>query len=235
MKVDSLWPQLLNGLFPPRCCLCQWASGNDLPLCRDCRSELAANTLACQRCALPLPRPGICGRCQREPPAFDRVIAPWLYSDCFAHLIHLWKFSGRDDLTPLLAQLWLDGAREPGDIDLVVPVPLHWRRLWQRGYNQSQLLADRLVCKLPATRVHPRLLVRRRATAPQSGMDARARAHNLRGAFTVRLPCDNLRIAVVDDVLTTGATAREAARTLKSAGARHVELWCLARTPAPGH
>ncbi len=235
MWVNRATGVILDGLFPATCTLCQWPADNPLPLCESCRSELAANLLACQRCALPLPRPGICGACLGTPPPFEQVRAPWLYSEYFAHLIQLWKFHGRDDLSPLLADLWLSREPDPPLPDALVPIPLHWRRLWQRGYNQAQLLASLLSQRLPGTRVEHRLLVRQRATAAQSGMDARARARNLRGAFTVRQPCDNLRIAVVDDVLTTGATAREAARTLRLAGARHVEIWCLARTPAPGN
>lgn len=234
MQVNSLGRRMLDGLFPATCCLCQWRSDTGLPLCTPCREELAANRVACERCALPLPRPGICGECLRRAPPFATVRAPWLYGDYLAHIIQAWKFNRRDDLTPLLAELWLSQVRLPALPDAIVPIPLHWRRLWQRGYNQSQLLAALLARRLPGTRVEHRLLQRRRATAPQAGMDARTRARNLRGAFTVGRACDNLRIAVVDDVLTTGATAREAARALQSAGARHVEIWCLARTPAPG-
>ncbi len=233
--VNSALPALVGHLFPPRCCLCQWPAHSGLPLCPACRAELTPNPLACARCALPLPRAGICGQCQQRPPPFARVLAPWLYSEYLAYLIQLWKFQRRDDLTPLLADLWLRAAAPGPGIDLLVPVPLHWRRLWQRGYNQAQLLATQLDAALPFARTDHRLLRRPRATRAQSAMGARARARNLRGAFTVTRPCDNLRIAVVDDVLTTGATAREAARALKSAGARHVEIWCLARTPAPGH
>ncbi len=117
-----------------------------------------------------------------------------------------------------------------------MPVPLHWRRQWQRGFNQAELLARELWARNGSIRraqVDASLLQRNRPTAPQSGMDAVERAGNLRGAFTARGACDNLRVALVDDVLTTGATATAAAWALREAGATSVELWCLARTPAP--
>jgi ComF family protein len=164
------------------------------------------------------------------------VIAPWLYSEYLGHLIHRWKYSGDLGMTPLLAELWRQRA-QPTPVDLLVPVPLHWWRQWRRGFNQSELLAQRLhqVCpELSTSAIDTHLLKRHRATAVQSGSNARDRAGNLRGAFTVTRPCDNLRIAVIDDVLTTGATATEIARALAKAGASHIEIWCLARTPAPG-
>ncbi len=232
--VNSILRCLLDGLLPCQCRLCGFAARGPLPLCPPCRAELPANRCACPGCALPLASPGLCPSCQGKPPPFDRVVAPWLYGEYLAFLIQRWKYDGETELTALLADLWLTSTAPPDGVDLLVPVPMHWRRLLRRGYNQAELLAARLAGQLPGTRMRPRLLRRQRATAAQSGMDARQRSHNLRGAFTVREPCDNLRIAVVDDVLTTGATASEAARALRAAGARQVEIWCLARTPAPG-
>jgi len=165
------------------------------------------------------------------------VIAPWLYTDHLAHLIHRWKYQGDLRLTRLLARLWLRGAGHAGQADLIVPVPLHWRKLWRRGFNQSEQLGSQL-CKL-----HPdittggmdiRLARRKRATPAQSGMDATQRRHNVRGAFTTRRACASLRVAIVDDVLTTGATADALAKALRDAGASSIEIWCLARTPPPG-
>lgn len=241
--VNSVLGALLAGLFPDYCCLCGLRSHRPLPLCAECQGELQANTRSCCRCAIPLPGEGqlcdntLCGNCLQAPPPFQRVIAPWLYCERFAYLIRRWKFEGESRLTPLLATLWLQQAGAAPQADLLIPVPLHWRRLWQRGFNQSELLSREL-CGLtpgigPVTLDH-RSVRRSRATPAQSGMGAAQRTANLRGAFTVGKRYDNLRVAIVDDVYTTGATATAMATALRTAGASHIEVWCLARTPAPG-
>ncbi|MEM9254250.1 MAG: ComF family protein [Pseudomonadota bacterium] len=164
----------------------------------------------------------------------DRTIAPWLYGEYMAFLIQRWKYAGQTRLTPLLAQLWLQRATT-AHVDLLVPVPMHWSRRWRRGYNQAELLCRALHRTHPqlADRVASRLVRRNRPTAAQSGMDARSRNLNVRNAFTLQDRCDKLRVAIVDDVYTTGATARALSRALREAGAVHVEVWCVARTPAP--
>ena len=234
---------LLAGLFPEYCRLCGLRSHRPLPLCLACQGEFQANTSCCSRCAIPLPDsphgPGaaLCGKCLHSPPPFDRVIAPWLYCEQLAYLIQRWKFHGERRLTPLLAALWLMRVPEPDSVDVLVPVPLHWRRLWRRGFNQSELLARQLrstACGPAAAVLDHRGVRRSQATRPQSGMGATMRARNLRGAFTVHNRYDNLRVGIVDDVFTTGATAAAMAGVLRDAGAHHVEVWCLARTPAPG-
>ena len=240
--VNKIAAALLAGLFPDHCALCKLRSHRQYPLCMACERELQPNHCCCQRCAIPLPEaqcspPRLCGQCLHSPPPFHRVIAPWLYNEHLAHLIQRWKYHNDTQLTPLLASLWLQQAARPTRLDLLVPVPLHWRRLWHRGFNQSELLCRQLRARHPLlahTRVANRIVRRQRATAAQSGMNATERARNLRGAFTARRPCDNLRIAIVDDVLTTGATAAAMATVLHAAGAGHIEVWCLARTPAPG-
>lgn len=240
--VNRLGRALLDGLFPNDCALCGLQSARRVPLCRACEQEMPLNRDCCVHCALPLATGAgsgaICGRCLASPPPYQRVVSPWLYGESMAHLIHCWKYRREVRLTPLLAQLWRQRADIPCGIDLLVPVPLHWRRHWQRGFNQSELLARELRATCPEFR-HARLAGRQarrhRWTPAQSGMSARRRMDNPRGAFTVRGPCDNLRVAIVDDVLTTGATASALATALAQAGAGHVEVWCLARTPAPGN
>ncbi len=233
--------KLLDGLFPAFCELCDLPVAGGLPLCAACRAELPLNTRACPRCALPLPpavrAQAICGRCQVQPPPFQQTAAPFLYEECLAFLVARWKYQRQQRLSALLAELWLEQACPAPDIDLLVPVPLHWRREWRRGYNQAALLCSALLQRRPGLAPagsQPRLLRRCRATVPQQSLAARARERNLRGAFTARGPCDSLTIALVDDVMTTGATAAAAASALLDAGARRVDLWCLARTPSPG-
>ena len=240
--VNNILRPVITGLFPDYCSLCGLRSRRDLPLCRDCARELCANQHCCYRCAIPLsllhqPNPSAhCGNCQREPPPFDRVIAPWLYCERLAHLIQRWKFHPERRLTPLLTKLFLQQGA-PAPVDTLIPVPLHWRRLLQRGFNQSELFCRQLLSQhhgLEAARLDHRGVRRDRATPAQSGMSAMQRRRNLRGAFTVHKRYDNLRIAIVEDVFTTGATAAAMAGALRGAGAAYVEVWCLARTPSPG-
>lgn len=240
--VNSLGARLLEGLLPNHCALCRMRSLRPLPLCRLCESELPRNDTACAQCAIPLPgavslEPSRrCGRCQSNPPPYDKVIAPWLYGECLAHLIQRWKYRRERHLTGTLAYLWLAGAHSRRHVDLLVPVPLHWRRRWHRGFNQSELLAAQLghyADKRVGLSPDLHIAKRKQPTAAQSGLSAAQRRCNLRDAFTVSQPCDNLHVAIVDDVLTTGATAAALSRALKQAGARSVDVWCLARTPAP--
>lgn len=240
--VNKCGADLLNGLFPQYCALCGLRSHRQVPLCLGCQREMPVNWQCCARCAVPLGSTSgagtarLCGSCQQTPPPFDRVIAPWVYAEYFAHLVHQWKFHRQWRMTPLLAALWQLHALPRYPMDALVPVPLHWRKRWQRGFNQSELLCRQLLATCPelsACKLAHRLVSRRRATPAQAGMNARQRRSNLKGAFTVRGRCDGLRIAIVDDVLTTGATAAAMADALTTAGASYIEVWCLARTPAP--
>jgi ComF family protein len=227
---------LVDGLFPHHCALCDRLSRRPLALCEECEDSLTFNRNGCQRCALPdTPAGGVpCPAC-RSGPAFDHVIAPLSYDATLAALVARWKYRRELALTALFADLWLRHAPSPDLPDRVLPVPLHWRRLWWRGFNQGERLATAIVRGHPAldgVPVDRRLLRRPRPTDRQAALGQRERRANVAGAFTTRGPCDNLHLAVVDDVCTTGATADAAARALKAAGARRVDLWCIARAPA---
>ncbi|MGY4533647.1 ComF family protein [Pseudomonas sp. TE3786] len=236
------WIQVYNWLnINQSCLLCDQPTANPRPICRPCEAELPWLEAHCRICALPLPVEGqICGECQITPPHFDQVQAPWHYGFPIDTLITRFKHHGKWPLGRLLGELLshhLQNAFAQGLArhELLLPVPLGKQRLRQRGFNQAGMLADWLGSPLQLA-VNPRLLYRERETSAQQDLDAAARQRNLRRAFALRDP--NLvagrHLALVDDVLTTGATANSLARLLKKAGARRVDIYCLARTPKPG-
>jgi ComF family protein len=240
--VDGWLRRLSLRLLPPRCLLCRAPGAAGRELCADCARDLPWNRACCARCALPLPPAEvvaderICGHCQQHPPEFERLLAPFRYAYPLDGLVTRFKF--RHDLAAgaLLADLMAearagDGADQP---DLVVPVPLHVLRLRERGYNQSLELAKRLAPAL-ALHIDAGALVRRRATAAQTELDAAERRRNVRDAFVADpARVRDRRIALVDDVATTAATAEACARALRTAGACAVEVWVAARAPDSG-
>lgn len=221
-------------LLPLRCLLCGAAGNNSMDLCADCAAELPRNSACCARCALPLAVAAIlCGECQRRPPAWNAAWSPFRYAWPLDRLESRYKF-GRDLAAgKVLTTLWLAEPRSIDLPDLIIPVPLHRGRLRQRGYNQALELARPLAKAFDVPLQHD-LLQRLRATPAQTELDAVGRRRNVSGAFAlypgVQLP---LHIALVDDVMTTGATLAECARTLKRAGVLRVDVWALARAPSP--
>ncbi len=219
-------------LYPPTCVLCLGPGIRGLDLCGVCAGALPRIRHACAGCALPLSRPGValCGTCQRGASAQDRALAVFHYAPPVDHLIQGLKFRARlvygRLLGELLAEAVLEAALEPPD--RLVPVPLHPQRLRERGYNQSLVLA-RYAGRRLGVPVCAREVRRVRHTPPQTGLPARQRRVNLRGAFALTGALEGQCIAIVDDVMTTGATVSELARALRRAGVRQVQVWCCAR------
>lgn len=223
-------------LYPASCVFCGAAGESGLDLCQPCRVGLPRNRHCCPRCALPLPQTAdpntICGRCRKKSPSFDQCLCPYLYHPPLDRLISELKFHGRLVYARLLAELLGDFVARRSDAlpDLLIPVPLHRSRLRERGYNQALEIARPLArrFKLP---LHPRTCVRQRATAPQTELEQAARQQNIRGAFRLNEQIEARHVAVIDDVVTTGATASELSRLLRNAGAGQVDIWAVARTP----
>jgi len=222
-------------LLPWRCLLCGDAGAEGVDLCADCAAELPRNTSCCAQCALPLPLSAAqCGRCLRKPPPWDAAWAPFRYAWPLDRLETRFKFSRDLAAGRALVSMWRRESPPSTLPQLIIPVPLHRRRLRERGYNQAWELARPLACSLgiPGS---DNLLRRVRHTDAQTGLDAAQRRHNLRHAFALRegaaLPD---HIVVLDDVFTTGATLAECVRVLKRAGALRVDVWALARAPIPG-
>lgn len=215
-------------LFGDACFLCRGAARG--VLCTACEEELPRlPTELCPRCALPSPGGAACGRCLAEQPAYDATVAVLSYDFPADALIHALKFRGELALAPFFGGILAEQlARRPGmeGADLVVPVPLAPRRLRERGYNQAMEIARHLGRGAPELA----LCERSRDTAPQMELPYAERQRNVRGSFRCTRGLVGARVAVVDDVMTTGATLDEMARTLKRAGATRVVNWVLART-----
>ena len=233
----------LAWLSPRRHCqLCDEASDHaELSICSACQADLPWLGAHCQVCAVPLPaHEMICGACQNKPPSFARVEAPWRYAFPVDNLITRFKHQGQWPHGRLLGELLAEHLSHAYDEGLarpqvLLPVPLARKRQRLRGFNQAQMLATWLGASLGLPVQHD-WLQRRIDTPAQQGLDAATRKRNLRQAFTLdaKAQVAGCHLALVDDVLTTGATAGTLARLLRHAGAQRVDVYCLARTPRPG-
>lgn len=222
----------------PACLLCQASASRQYSLCDNCLTDLPWNPHACERCALPLPPELLlCGECRPRPPPQQSAIVPLRYVFPVDSLVAGLKYHRQLAHTPLLSRILLEAiqAADRPLPQLVIPAPLHARRLGERGYNQSLELARPLARTLGIP-LETRLVKRERHTRAQRTLDAATRQRNLERAFTVdsrRL--DQLdhpvHVALVDDVLTTGATVRAIAGLLQRHGVTDIDVWCVARTP----
>lgn len=221
--------------FPPYCRSCGEPGDHGLDLCAACREILPWNTDGCPHCALPGSRGRSCRPCATAAPAFEQAIIPLRYELPVEQWIHAFKFHGMLADGRLLGDL-LRGAvlrQAPDPLpEVLVPLPLHPRRLAERGFDQNRELARRLRLTpggMPALRP---LLRRVRPTPPQAGLERALRARNVHGAFraVVRHGPPPRHVALLDDVVTTGATVRAAAAALRAAGVRRIDLWAIART-----
>jgi ComF family protein len=198
-------------------------------LCQACFNELPHLDVCCPTCAAPQPHGLTCGACLKNP-VFGRALIPFHYTDPCLGLLHSFKFNKRPvAVASLLWQLQQRLEHESIKPDRLLPIPSHWRRLIWRGYD-SPLLIARYLHKHSGIPIQ-HALRRQRSTPHQLGLARKQRLKNMRGAFKCIQDVSGLHIALVDDVYTTGSTAREAAKTLLKAGAKRVDIYCLARTP----
>lgn len=222
------WRRLAQALLPQHCVLCTGPAGAGL-LCAACARSLPALPAHCPQCASPTPAGQHCGHCLARPPAFAATRCRHVYAYPLDGLVHALKYGGRAAFAEIFAEAL---AQLPGPRpDCLVPLPLARLRQRERGFNQAGEIARHLARSLglPVWQA----LARTRDTAPQAALPWHARAANVQGAFTATRSLAGLRLAIVDDVMTTGATLDAAARAALAAGAVEVEAWVGARTLPP--
>jgi len=233
---------LLDVVFPDECRVCGVPLNSKtlqevsrIPVCSRCLQdpEPLNAEFFCVACRTPfvnrhpLDESGRCALCRLGLNGFDQVYSYGAYEGTLRALVHLFKFEGVRPLAPKFGELLALVVPREQRFDAIVPMPLHWRRRWRRGFNQSELLAREIARRWNAPVV--KAIRRKRATAPQAGLTSAQRRDNVRAAFEPKKRLDGMRVLLVDDVLTTGATASACARALKRAGAAHVSLLALAR------
>lgn len=228
---------MLRATLPQTCALCAAPTGTAL-VCAACSGALRRLPQACPCCALPSASAvdqhrQVCGRCLADPPAFDRSWAAFIYTFPLDRLVQSFKYNGTLAYADWFAQEMIERRDELPVADMLVPIPLGRSRQRERGFNQALEIAKPLarwsgipLCTDTATRV--------RDTRPQASLRWSERAKNIRGAFACAADLTGKRVIVIDDVMTTGASLGEFAKTLKRAGAASVENWLVARTLPPG-
>jgi ComF family protein len=245
MTIHEIFSHVLDIIYPPQCHICNRLLSHDerlsssFHLCNRCLAGLAPITHPmCTICGLPFPtsagKDHLCKNCIRKQPSYDLLRSPYRYSGLLMEAIQKFKYNMETHLTSSLGNLLLSFAKAsmPDLHDfLVIPVPLHRRRLRERGFNQSLLLARVLSTGL-GNQLDYLSLIRNRYTQAQTGLKKKERRKNVKNAFSVIYPnaIKHKKILLIDDVFTTGHTLNECARTLKKSGASAVICLTLART-----
>ena len=236
-KIHHIAGDILENFLPHLCLVCAEPAGPERGLCAACREAVSfIRAPLCHRCGVPLSRSrggaSVCAACRNRQGSLDERRAVFLYDPASRPLVLAFKYGDRLDAAPVYGG-WMAaaGADLLARCDIMIPVPLHWRRLWRRRYNQAAVLA-RSVARRCAKPVCCDALVRHRATAPQIAMSPAQRRANVARAFSLRPKRISLvkgrRVLLIDDVATSGATAQACARILKKAGVRRVDLLTLA-------
>ncbi|MBU1396914.1 MAG: ComF family protein [Gammaproteobacteria bacterium] len=228
MNIRSIFKQA----FPFTCLLCGATSGAS-HLCLACLADLPWHRLPqCPQCAIPTPDGQVCGTCLKCPPAFGRTHAALTYAFPLDRLIPRLKYNGQLAIAPALGECLAQAVEHAPRPDRLIAMPLHAKRIRERGFNHATEIAH-TVAKQLGLPLDLDSCQRVRDTPPQMGLKHDARRRNVRGAFTCSGEVQGQRIALVDDVMTTGTSLDELAATLKQAGALEVSCWVVARTLPP--
>lgn len=219
-------PQILR--LPAVCPLCQNTHYSKHAICKDCFTQLPQLEDPCPQCAMPHSAGGLCGKCLKHPPLTERVWIAYPFIEPLRSLIHTFKYEKGLYLTSFLSQLILEAARNAPQPECLIPVPLHPKRLYERGFNQACLLTQKLskTLKLPSDFTSCKKI---KYTLPQANLKADSRKENLSASFYIH-PLPYQHVALIDDVYTTGSTVNAITKILKTQGVRRVDVWCVART-----
>jgi len=222
-------------IYPKICLQCNDTGHNGIDLCQRCLQRLPWVEYACGSCALPLPSDdaAVCGACSNRELYFDHASTPFQFDGLIRDAIYQFKFNQKLNQGKLLAGLLLRHIEEKQlEIpDLIIPVPLHKKRMRRRGYNQALEIA-RIVSKDLGSELDYDAVYRNRDTSVQMDLPAKQRHKNVQGAFSIKessISLKNKHVCILDDVMTTGNTVNEMAKCLRMAGAERVGVWCVAR------
>lgn len=241
--------KLLSGLFPSRCILCRQTVSEfavnesvvnkHVEVCLDCFNSLPFNKTCCMSCALPLAEDinenVLCGRCIKKSPIFDYCYSLFRYEDEVINLVHQLKFAEKISYARTIGEMLLTMLQDElqakqGYPECLIPVPLHKSRLKQRGFNQSIEIARVLAKKLEIP-IEYDAVMRQRKTTTQTGLNAKQRQQNIKGAFCAVDKINYKHVLIIDDVVTTGSTVNELARVLKKNKVERVGVLSIARAP----
>ena len=221
----------MDYFYPPHCCLCGMAT-TGAGLCRACAADLPLNSQCCKICALPMETGSedyICSDCLQSPPPFHKIFSPFIYAQPLEWMIQQLKFNHQLYFARLLAEQMWQHKNVLKTADCIIPVPLHPRRLKQRGFNQSMEIARELggLLSIPVDNGCCQRLVN---TPAQTGKTASSRRRNIRGAFRYNGSHKKYRhVIVLDDVITTGSTVEALAEILVQQGVERIDVWSVAR------
>lgn len=226
--MNSFFRQLYSNILPIPCRLCG-THGQQHALCAACIEDLPTLGPACPRCAMPISTSQLCGQCLNSPPEQDLSFSLFPYQDPIKRLIADLKYHDKFYISQLFSHLMSKQLVNRQHPKCLIPIPLHPKRLRQRGYNQSLELAKALSKQLniPVSNAY---LSRVRNTVPQASLPFKQRKHNIQHAFSLHDSNIPSHIALIDDVLTTGHTVNAAAKLLRQAGVERIEVWTIART-----
>ena len=231
MLSKLLHPCLLS-ILPPACILCDAVCESDVNLCQTCIADLPYLRQACKICGQPLNQYHlICGECLENPPVYSCLITPFYYQFPVDFIITAIKFHNKLAYTKPLGLLLAQTIQQrvANLPEIIIPIPLHPKRLKERGYNQALEIA-RPISRQLGIPIDYQSCIRLKATPPQTGLKTKQRQQNIKNAFHIQRDFSAKHVALLDDVVTTGSTVMELAKLLKAYGIESIQVWCCART-----